>query len=308
MAASDNPLAAWLSTWTIYGGAAHLVTLDVLAQGSGWFAAAVAGLLVQTRLSAYSTAMAPDWRTATLSQRLLAGVLLTDAPWALTRARETGRRGFYLGAGLTLFVAWPAMVTVGALSGDVLSGDAAALVPALVLGCTVASQLRHRPVLVAGRGSALSAVVTAPLSAGVALVAAAAAGTAGGLLADRATRGAASVPGRWRHDGPVAVALVGGGSLLLRVLPLLGAARIPDRVTVHAGRAGMAVLAATTVRTVVQHRDDSLTGASVTAPVLAALAVGLGLWLAYRGRSLLVAVAAGLASYLTLAAVLAAPN
>jgi hypothetical protein len=44
----------------------------------------------------------------------------------------------------------------------------------------------------------------------------------------------------------------------------------------------------------------------VTAPVLAALAVGLGLWLAYRGRSLLVAVAAGLTSYLTLAAVLAA--
>jgi branched-subunit amino acid transport protein len=104
----------------------------------------------------------------------------------------------------------------------------------------------------------------------------------------------------------LAVVLVGGGSLLLRVLPLLGAARIPDRVTVHAGRAGMSVLAATTVRTVVQHRDASLTGASVTAPVLAALAVGLGIWIAYRGRSLLVAVAAGLASYLTLAAVLAA--
>jgi len=194
VAASDNPLAAWLSTWTIYGGAAHLVTLDLLAHGSGWVAAAVAGLLVQTRLSAYSTAMAPDWASATLSQRLLAGVLLTDAPWALTRARETGRRGFYLGAGLTLFVAWPAMVTVGALSGDVLSGDpAAALVPALVLGCTVATQLRHRPVLVASAAAGLSAVVTAPVSAGVALVAAAVAGTAGGLLADLATRG--SPPG-----------------------------------------------------------------------------------------------------------------
>lgn len=194
VAASDNPLAAWLSTWTIYGGAAHLVTLDVLAQGSGWAAAAVAGLLVQTRLSAYSTAMAPDWATASLSQRLLAGVLLTDAPWALARARDTGRRGFYLGAGLTLLGAWPAMVTVGALSGDVLGGHpAAALVPALVLGCTVATQLRHRPVLVASAAAGLSAVVTAPVSAGVALVAAAAAGTLGGLLADLANRG--SLPG-----------------------------------------------------------------------------------------------------------------
>ncbi|MFC4785043.1 AzlC family ABC transporter permease [Nocardioides sp. MAHUQ-72] len=190
VAASDNPVAAWLSTWTIYGGAAHLVTLSVLAQGSGWVAAVVAGLLVQTRLSAYSTAMAPDWAAATLSQRLLAGVLLTDAPWALTRTRETGRRGFYLGAGLTLFVAWPAMVTVGVLTGDVLGGaPAAALVPALVLGCTVATQLRHRPALVASTAAGLSAVVTAPLSTGVALVAAAAAGIVGGLLADPATRG-----------------------------------------------------------------------------------------------------------------------
>ena len=54
VAASDNPLAAWLSTWTIYGGAAHLVTHDVLAQGSGWVAAAVAGLLVQTRPVSYT--------------------------------------------------------------------------------------------------------------------------------------------------------------------------------------------------------------------------------------------------------------
>ncbi|MFC4785042.1 AzlD domain-containing protein [Nocardioides sp. MAHUQ-72] len=104
----------------------------------------------------------------------------------------------------------------------------------------------------------------------------------------------------------LAVFLVGGGSLLLRVLPLLGAARIPDRVSVHAGRAGMAVLAATTVRTVLQHRDDSLAGGSVTAPVIATIAVGLGLWIAYRGRSLLVAVAAGLGAYLTLATLLAA--
>jgi hypothetical protein len=105
----------------------------------------------------------------------------------------------------------------------------------------------------------------------------------------------------------IAVALVGLGSVLLRVLPLLGAARIPDRLTIHAGRAGIAVLAAMTVRTVVQHDDDSLMGASVTAPVLAALAVSFGLWLAYRGSSLLLAVSAGLASYVLVALVIATP-
>ena len=104
----------------------------------------------------------------------------------------------------------------------------------------------------------------------------------------------------------LAVAVVGLGSLLLRLLPLMGAARIPDRLSVHAARAAMAVLAAMTVRTVLRHRDDGLAGAQVSAPVLAALAVGLGLWLAYRGRSVLVASGVGLVVYVVLAAGFAA--
>jgi hypothetical protein len=108
----------------------------------------------------------------------------------------------------------------------------------------------------------------------------------------------------------LAVAVVGAGSLVLRLLPLVGAALIPDRLSVHATRAAMAVLAATTVRTVLRHRDDALAGSLVAfaPPVLAALAVGLGLWLAYRGRSVLVASIAGLATYVVLsAAVVAIP-
>jgi hypothetical protein len=104
----------------------------------------------------------------------------------------------------------------------------------------------------------------------------------------------------------LAVTVVGAGSLLLRLLPLLGAARVPDRLTAHAARAGVAVLAVMTVRTVLLHEDDALAGAWVTPPVLAALSVGLGLWLAFRGRSVLVASFAGLTTYIVLAASLAA--
>ena len=104
----------------------------------------------------------------------------------------------------------------------------------------------------------------------------------------------------------IAVAVVGAGSLMLRLLPLVGATLIPDRLTVHAARAAMAVLAAMTVRTVLRHHDDALAGSLVIAPVLAALAVGLGLWLAYRGRSVLVASGVGLATYVVLAAGFAA--
>ena len=89
-ASSANPLAAWLATWTIYGGAAHLAVLEVLAHGSGWVAAALVGLLVNARLSAYAAAMAPDWRSAPLARRALAGALLTDAPWALASSAPPG--------------------------------------------------------------------------------------------------------------------------------------------------------------------------------------------------------------------------
>lgn len=186
VAASDNPMAAWLSTWSIHGGAAQLITLDVVAQQPGWIAAATAGLLVQIRLSAYSTAMVADWRSAPLGLRLLAGVVLSDAPWALAQSRSTGRRGFYLGAGLMLFVAWPAMVTVGTAVGDVVGGiSAAALVPALVVGCTVVSQLRQHAVLVAATAAGSSAVATVMASSGVAFVCAAVVGIVAGLVADQ---------------------------------------------------------------------------------------------------------------------------
>ena len=77
------------------------------------------------------------------------------------------------------------MVTVGTAVGDVVGGvAAAALVPALVLGCTVVTQLRQRPVLVAAAAAGLSAVLTVAASAGVALVSAAAVGIVAGLVAD----------------------------------------------------------------------------------------------------------------------------
>ena len=98
----------------------------------------------------------------------------------------------------------------------------------------------------------------------------------------------------------IAVLLVGGGSLLLRVVPLLAARSIPDRLTSLAGWAGLSVLAAMTVRAVLHYHDPSVPAART----VAAVSVGLGLLLAFRGRSVLVAVGAGGATYLVLAAIL----
>jgi predicted branched-subunit amino acid permease len=169
VAKSDQPLAAWLGTSTIYGGAAHLAVLDVLAGGAGWLPAVAVGLLVNARLGAYAAAMAPQWRTAPLGQRVAAAVMLTDAPWALSRRRPDERR-YYFGAAVTLFLAWPAMVTAGMLLGDRLAAaSVTGLLPALALGAVVVTRLRARAVAIAAAASSVAALATAGLSAGVAL-------------------------------------------------------------------------------------------------------------------------------------------
>lgn len=188
VATSSDPLAAWLGTWLIFGGAAQLAVLDVLSHDSGWLAATVVGLLVNLRLAAFSTAMVPWWRSASLRRRIAAGVMLTDAPWAVARTRVRGQQEFYLGAALALFVMWPLMVSVGVLVGGQIDALAVTslLVP-LTLGALVVPQLRERPAAAAMAAAACCAVLTAQLSAGVSLALAGLVGAAAALMTERAS-------------------------------------------------------------------------------------------------------------------------
>ena len=188
VAASESPRAAWLSTWTIYGGAAHLAVLDVLQRDTGVLGAVLVGLLINARMIAYSVSLAPHWRDASAGSRVAAAAMLTDATWALARNRDTAdpraRRRFYFGAGLTLWFGWPLLVSLGVLVGGWLDGvPVATLLPSLTLGSLVVPQLRSRPGLAAGAAATAVAVATVSLDGGAAMVAAAAAGvTAAGLV------------------------------------------------------------------------------------------------------------------------------
>jgi predicted branched-subunit amino acid permease len=179
VAASDNPLAAWLGTFVIYGGAAQLAVLDVLASEPGWVTAAVVGVLVNLRLAAYATAMVPDWRGASRRRRVAAAAILTDAPWALARARSSGRQAYYFGASVALLVTWPVLVTVGVFVGDRVDGiGLTSLLMPLTLGAVIVPQLRQRPAAVAMAMAVLCALLTLHLPSGPAL---ALVGLAGGL-------------------------------------------------------------------------------------------------------------------------------
>lgn len=97
----------------------------------------------------------------------------------------------------------------------------------------------------------------------------------------------------------VALLLVGLGSIAFRLLPLLGAARVPEGLSRTAGWAGLSVLTAVTVRGVLHHEDGSVPWAVP----LAAVSVGLALVVAARGRPALVVLAVGASTYLVLSGV-----
>ena len=189
VAESDHPRAAWLATWTIYGGAAHLAVLDVLGSGAGVMGAVLVGLVVNGRLAAYSASMASDWRSVSSVRRALAALALTDAPWALAQnapGDARARRATYAGAALVLWIAWPLLVSVGVVIGPLLQDlPAAKLLPGLTLGVLVVPHLRHRPGLAAATTATVTAVACSPLPAGPALLASAAAGAVAGAAAHR---------------------------------------------------------------------------------------------------------------------------
>lgn len=187
VATSQSPWAAWLSTWTIYGGAAHLAVLDVLRQDTGVLGAAVVGLLINARMVAYSVSLAPHWRESSTGSKVAAAAMLTDATWGLALSRRTSspaaRRRFYFGAGLTLWFGWPTLVSIGVLVGEwVQAVPAARLLPCLTLGALAVRQLQGRPALAAGVTAAVTAVATAGLDGGLALLLCAATGAVAASL------------------------------------------------------------------------------------------------------------------------------
>lgn len=191
VADSDHRLAAWLSTWTIYGGAAHLAVLDVLRHDAGVTGAAFVGLLVNARMLAYSMSLTPHWREAPVGSRVAAAAMLTDAVWGLTTTRDgvtpRARRGYYFGAGLVLWFGWPALVTVGLVVGHRLDAPVLGILPALTLGTLVVAQLRTRPALAAAGSATAVALTTGGVDAGPALALAALAGTSAAVWAHRRT-------------------------------------------------------------------------------------------------------------------------
>ncbi|MFF4276378.1 MprA protease, GlyGly-CTERM protein-sorting domain-containing form [Streptomyces sp. NPDC001536] len=109
----------------VYAGSAQFSAVGVLLAGGGPLAAAVTGLLLNTRTAAYSLAVADTLGTGRVA-RLVGAHLVTDetVAFALAQSDPVRRRTAFWVSGLGLFAVWNIGVLAGALAGDAI-GDTA---------------------------------------------------------------------------------------------------------------------------------------------------------------------------------------
>ncbi|MET9456538.1 AzlC family ABC transporter permease [Streptomyces canus] len=157
----------------VYAGSAQFSAVGVLLAGGGPVAAAVTGLLLNTRTAAFSLAVADILGPGRLA-RLLGAHLVTDetVAFALAQPDPVRRRAAFWVSGLGLFAVWNTGVLAGALAGDALGDtgtyglDAAfpAVLVALVLpALRESSAIRPSALL----GAVLALAMTPAVPAGV---------------------------------------------------------------------------------------------------------------------------------------------
>lgn len=193
-ASSITPAAGLASGTTIYSGSAQLAAIELLDKGAAPAIAIAAVLAINSRLVFYSGSIAPHWRGTSRSFRLLASYLLVDPSYAVGKSRYLDHPGprshtFYLGAGVTLWIAWQSAIVTGLVVG-------AGLPPALQLEyavplflvAEVVHQIKSRPALAAGLVGATVAVVGSSLPLHSGPLAGIAAGIAAATAMDRWSR------------------------------------------------------------------------------------------------------------------------
>jgi len=179
----------------IFAGASQLATLQLLGQGAIPVVILLTALTINLRFAMYSASIAPHFQHLRHRWRWPLAYLLTDQAYAVSVARfrneggadpDTNRHWYYLGAGLTLWIAWQAATAIGAYLGGSVphtwSLDFA--IPLMFMGLLVPG-LRDRPNVIAALTGGTIATLAANLPLHLGIVVAALAGIAAGVIAER---------------------------------------------------------------------------------------------------------------------------
>lgn len=150
----------------VLAGASEFLFVGIVAAGGSPFAAALAGLLVNSRHLPYGLALSPGvtgrgWR------RLFSTHLMNDESVVFALAQEDlrAKRAAYWACGLGVVISWPGGAVLGALIGSAVHDTGAfgldAMFPAVILALIV-KDLRDSRIMRAALTAAAIALAAAP--------------------------------------------------------------------------------------------------------------------------------------------------
>ena len=174
-----------------FSGIAQLITCQLLAADSPVVVTVGAAFVVSLRLLMYSAALSPHLAHLNRRWRALLAFLMTDQSFAMTMhiATQADRPHFhwhFLGAGVTLYCAWQASVTLGiAVGAQVPPAWSLDFAVTLTFIGLLVPAVRTRADLAAGIVATAVALLAAGLPYRLALVVAAVAGIAAGLFVEK---------------------------------------------------------------------------------------------------------------------------
>ncbi|HEY2194329.1 MAG TPA: AzlC family ABC transporter permease [Actinomycetospora sp.] len=188
------PGLSWSSSPLLFGGAAQLVAVQLLAGGAPAVVVVAASLVVNARLLLYSASLAPYARGWPRRWRWAGAYLLVDPVYALAMGRfagadddgePRGRLRYYLAAGATMWVGWSVLTGAGVVLGGLLPawlplGLAAPLTFLVLLLPMLAGRAAYAAALVGG----VVALLAAGLPLGLGLLCGAGAGVVAGVVAE----------------------------------------------------------------------------------------------------------------------------
>ena len=195
-------------------GASQLAAIDVLGRGGGAVLAIVAAITINLRMVLYSASMAPHLVREKQWRRLVLAYLLTDHAYGVSIGRwddgepDERKFPFFVGAGVTLWVAWVGSTLVGALIGNRVPKDLPLdfAIPLVFLVLLIPA-LATKPAAVAAATGGTAAVLATHLGgANLSIITGALVGISGGVIAEIV------IEGRTSPDDPDPTRRTGGSA------------------------------------------------------------------------------------------------
>jgi len=188
VASGIPPLAAMLMSILVFAGASMVASAQLLASGSPVLLVVLATLIINLRFMMYSASLRLHFAHAPLGWRLLIAYLTADNVYGLMLQRfserpdDPGKLGYFLGAGVAVWLAWQAAVLAGVVIGAGVPAswrlDFAAPLAFIAMSVPL---LRDRAMVAAALAAGVTVIAAHALPLKLALLAAAATGIGVGM-------------------------------------------------------------------------------------------------------------------------------